>query len=171
MRALACEPDLIVLDEPTSALDVSVQAQVLRTLKDVQAATSIAYILISHDVGVIRAMCDRIVIMYLGRVVEEGPARAVFDSPQHPYTRALIDAAPRVRRQIEAPFVLDGDISARGVKASECPLRRRCPLAVDDCARMPPVTQAGPGHFVSCWRRGAAGSHSSITRANEREPR
>jgi oligopeptide/dipeptide ABC transporter ATP-binding protein len=168
MRALACEPDLIVLDEPTSALDVSVQAQVLRTLKDVQAATSIAYVLISHDVGVIRAMCDRVVIMYLGRVVEEGPAKAVFDSPQHPYTRALIDAVPRVHRQIEEPFLLRGDISTRGVRASECPLRRRCPLAVDDCTRMPPVTEAGPGHFVSCWRRGVAGSHS-LTRPHERE--
>jgi oligopeptide/dipeptide ABC transporter ATP-binding protein len=152
MRALACEPDLIVLDEPTSALDVSVQAQVLRTLKDVQARTGVAYVLISHDVGVIRAMCDRIVVMYLGRVVEEGPTEDVLSAPAHPYTRALIEAVPRIHRQIAEPFTLHGDASVRGVKASECTLRRRCPLAIDKCRELPPVTEKGAGHSVRCWR-------------------
>jgi oligopeptide/dipeptide ABC transporter ATP-binding protein len=152
MRALACEPDLIVLDEPTSALDVSVQAQVLRTLKDVQKRASVAYVLISHDVGVIHAMCDRVMVMYLGYVVEEGPTDAVLFNPAHPYTRALIDAVPRIHHQIIRPFTLREDLSLREVKATECPLRRRCPLAIDKCREMPPTTDLGSDHHVACWR-------------------
>ena len=158
MRALACEPEIIVLDEPTSALDVSVQAQVLRTLREVQARTSVAFILISHDVGVIRYMCSRVFVMYLGRVVEAGAADAVLSSPRHPYTRALIDAVPRIRRVPKPAFQLAGDATLRRVSASACPLLPRCPSAMDRCRSLPPVTAAGPGHTVACWLN-VAGDH------------
>lgn len=165
MRALACAPDLIVLDEPTSALDVSVQAQVLRTLKEIQASTSVAYILISHDVGVIRAMCDQILVMYLGRVVEKGPTEKVLSNPAHPYTRALIDAVPRVHRQVSHPFALRGDISARGVRMNECPLRRRCPLAIDRCRQLPPESTVDTDHHVSCWRSAELDAYTATNAA------
>ena len=151
MRALACEPSIILLDEPTSALDVSVQAQVLRTLRDIQRRTSVSLILISHDVSVIRYMCSRVIVMYLGRVIEEGPTEALFDSPRHPYTKALFDAVPRLRALPNSRLVLKDESNSPPVLASTCPLVPRCPFVMDVCRKMPPATHVGPQHRVSCW--------------------
>jgi oligopeptide/dipeptide ABC transporter ATP-binding protein len=151
MRALACDPSVIVLDEPTSALDVSVQAQVLRTLRDLQARMGMALLFISHDVAVIRYMCSRVLVMYLGLVVEEGPTDQVLSAPRHPYTRALLSAVPRLSPSTELPFALTGELHAPTADTQGCPLRPRCPLAFDRCCEEPPLADIGGGARARCW--------------------
>lgn len=151
MRALICDPSVIVLDEPTSALDVSVQAQVLRTLKDIQSSFRTSFIFISHDVAVIRYMCSRVIVMYLGRIVEEGPSEKVFNAPQHPYTRALLVAVPRLKHIERTGVELKGDINTANIDPHVCALLTRCPFAHEKCKQSPPVFELGEGHRVSCW--------------------
>jgi oligopeptide/dipeptide ABC transporter ATP-binding protein len=151
MRALACKPSIIVLDEPTSALDVSVPAQVLRTLRELQADSGTAFLFVSHDVAVIRYMCSRVYVMYLGVIVEEGPAAAVFSAPRHPYTQALLAAAPRLTPRSSAALDLTGELTATSASYSGCPLRPRCPHATEQCRQPPPVVELGGGHRAACW--------------------
>lgn len=151
MRALVCDPSVIILDEPTSALDVSVQAQVLRTLKEIQAKTQTSFLFISHDVAVIHYMCSRVKVMYLGRIVEEGPVESVFSTPAHPYTQALFDAVPRLRRNREVQVRLKGEITTRNLSPAVCPLLPRCPFKMDICHQLPPTVEVGSGHTVDCW--------------------
>jgi oligopeptide/dipeptide ABC transporter ATP-binding protein len=151
MRALACEPSVIFLDEPTSALDVSVQAQVLRTLREIQERTGVSFILISHDVAVVRYMCSRLLVMYLGEIVEEGPTEALFVRPRHPYTRALFDAVPRLHPKTVTPVLLEGELTTRNVRVSSCLLLPRCPFAMEACASKPPMITVEKGHGVACW--------------------
>ncbi|HRK25443.1 MAG TPA: ABC transporter ATP-binding protein [Beijerinckiaceae bacterium] len=160
-RALAVEPDLIVADEPVSALDVSVQAQVLNLLQDLRRRFGMAMLFISHDLDVIELMCDRIVVLYLGRVMESGPAEEVCRRPRHPYTQALLAAspkpdpdAPRTRR------LLQGDIPSPLAPPSGCVFRTRCPLATSDCAQaVPAMRQAGEGHQFACIHAAQAPGH------------
>jgi oligopeptide/dipeptide ABC transporter ATP-binding protein len=151
MRALVCNPLVIILDEPTSALDVSVQAQVLRTLKEIQSSLQTSFIFISHDVAVIRYMCSRVLVMYLGRIVEEGPAEAVFRSPQHPYTQALLAAVPRLKRLERKIVDLKGEITTANINPQVCALMTRCPFATQKCNQSPPVFELAGGHRVTCW--------------------
>lgn len=160
MRALACDPAVVVLDEPTSALDVSVQAAVLSTIKELQSGRSTAFVLISHDLGVVRYVCSRIMIMYLGRIVEEAPTDELFSSARHPYTVALLEAVPRMYAVPRQTVKLSGDASVNAISARCCPLLPRCPLTVAACNEMPPAFMVSETHRVACWLQS---DHSSAT--------
>lgn len=151
-RALAVEPELIVADEPVSALDVSVQAQVLNLMQDLRARFGLAMLFISHDLDVVELMCDRIAVLYLGRVMEIGPAEIVTSRPRHPYTQALLAASPKA--DPDAPKLsrtLKGDIPSPMAPPSGCVFRTRCPYAMPACAEVvPPLRDAGEGRAYAC---------------------
>jgi oligopeptide/dipeptide ABC transporter ATP-binding protein len=150
--ALVVEPKLIVADEPVSALDVSVQGQIVDLLAELQQTTGVAYVFISHDLGVVREVSDRVAVMYLGRIVEEGTVEQVYDSPEHPYTRALLSAIPPADPTIEhRPIPLSGEIPTPIDPPTGCPFHPRCPLAQPVCASVvPPSLDYGAGHVAAC---------------------
>ncbi|WP_010137752.1 ABC transporter ATP-binding protein [Oceanicola sp. S124] len=153
-RALAVEPDFIVLDESISALDVSIQAQIINLLKDLQRDTGVTYLFISHDMAVVRHMSDRVAVMYLGAVVEMGPSESLYASPRHPYTRALLKSVPVPQVTAAGKPTLEG---IKGELASPmevhkgCRFCNRCPLVQDICRQSPPTLDVvTPGHFAAC---------------------
>lgn len=153
-RALSTGPEFLVADEPVSALDVSVQAQVLRVLADLRSQLGLGLLFISHDLPVVRSLCDRVIVLYLGRVMEEGPAAEVLAEPRHPYTRALLSAAPSfdpARRR--SRILLSGEPPSPASPPSGCVFRTRCPWAIAACAEgVPPLRGYEPGHQFACIR-------------------
>ncbi len=137
-RALALRPPLVICDEPTSALDLSIRAQILNLLKDVRVATGAAFLYISHDLTTVRFLAHRVAVMYLGRIVEEGPTAAVFESPRHPYTKALIDAAPTLDRLMHLPDPLPGEIPDPKGGFLGCRFASRCPNRLEICPKVDP---------------------------------
>jgi oligopeptide/dipeptide ABC transporter ATP-binding protein len=161
-RAIACEPDFIVCDEPIAALDVSIQAQVMNLLNELQQDLGLAYLFIAHDLAAVQHVCDRIAVMYLGRVVEEAERLELYRHPQHPYTRALLSAIPvpdPVRERERERIRLVGDVPSPIDPPSGCRFRTRCPEVVDACDRIDPALQPtrGQDHLAACILHGEVG--------------
>ena len=158
-RALMLKPRVLVLDEPVSALDVSIRAQVLNLLVDLQQAMGVAYVFISHDLGVVRHVADEVMVMYLGKVVEHGPREAIFGNPQHPYTQALLSATPTVNPALRRQrILLQGELPSPINPPSGCAFHTRCPVAVARCRIESPVLAPAGAQAVSCLLVQTAGT-------------
>ncbi len=166
-RALALSPRVLIADEPVSALDVSIQAQIIRLLMDIQAETGVAYLIISHDLALVHEIADRVVVLYLGRVVEQGSAAAVISAPQHPYTAALISAVPVVDDDgSRTRVVLGGDPPSAIDPPSGCPFHPRCPIAQSRCREeRPPLRETAAGGKVACFYPGEVRVDLQFSRA------
>jgi peptide/nickel transport system ATP-binding protein len=151
--ALACEPDLLIADEPTTALDVTVQAQILDLLRDLQQSTGMAIIMITHDLGVVAEMADEVAVMYAGRVVERSSGAAVFDDPQHPYTLGLLGSIPRIELTTDRLMAIEGAVPAPFALPDGCRFHPRCVFAAPQChVEDPALRQLGPDHLAACLR-------------------
>ena len=151
--AISCLPKLIIADEPTTALDATIQAQYLAHLKDLQRQTNVAMIFVSHDMGIVARMCDRVAVMYAGKIVETAPVRDLFKNPQHPYTIGLLNSVPRVDQRIERLASIEGQPPMLLNLPPGCRFAPRCYAVFDRCREEePPRIEAGEGHVASCWR-------------------
>jgi peptide/nickel transport system ATP-binding protein len=150
--AIACRPRLLIADEPTTALDVTIQAQILKLLKALQAETGMAMVLVTHDLGVVAEVADRVAVMYAGRVVEEGPVDALFETPQHPYTQALMDCRIDAERQAGRTLAtIPGTVPAPSVRPAGCSFSPRCSREGKLCATRPVLNGlAAAEHRVAC---------------------
>jgi peptide/nickel transport system ATP-binding protein len=173
-RAFAGDPRIVVCDEPTSALDVSVQAAILNLLNDLQRREDVSYLFISHDLGVVRYLSDRIAVLYLGRVMEIGPAESVFSGPHHPYTEALLSAVPTLEDTSKERIRLEGEIPSAANPPSGCVFHTRCPRYLGDICKTtePPLIEADPGHAIKCHipveeLRRLQGTETSLARTAE----
>jgi len=151
--SLANEPNLIIADEPTTSLDVTIQAQYLRLLKELQEETDCSIIFITHDFGVVARMCDRVAVMYAGRIVEQGSVRDLFNEPSHPYTQALIASVPKLEEKTDRLYSIDGQPPLLSDLPPGCRFEDRCTYARERClAEYPESFPVKDGHTADCWR-------------------
>jgi oligopeptide/dipeptide ABC transporter ATP-binding protein len=148
--ALSCNPTCLIADEPTTALDVTIQAQILRLMRELQARMNMSIMMITHDLGVIAEMADSVVVMYLGKIVERGSSRQIFHNPLHPYTKGLLNTVPRidVRKKLES---IRGTVPTPFNLPPGCSFAPRCPSAMDKCREEPPEFTVEEGHTAKCW--------------------
>ncbi len=155
--AMSCEPEIIIADEPTTALDVTIQLQYLRLLKDIQAKTGLAIIFITHDFGVVARMCDRVAVMYAGRIVESGSVRDLFNHPSHPYTEALMASVPKLEERVDRLYSIEGQPPRLFDLPPGCRFAPRCPNAQNQCLEEYPTSfTVREGHTADCWRHDAS---------------
>ena len=151
--AIMCNPRLIIADEPTTALDVTIQAQILDLLQSLQKKLGTAVIMITHDLGVVSELCDTVIVMYTGHIVEQAPVREIFDNPLHPYTQGLLSAIPKITRERNPLSTIEGMVPNPTDKITGCSFWPRCPYATERCKQEePPVFSAGENRKVRCWR-------------------
>ncbi|HSJ26007.1 MAG TPA: ABC transporter ATP-binding protein [Longimicrobiales bacterium] len=161
--ALACEPELLIADEPTTALDVTIQAQILELLAELRTRLGMAVVLITHDLGVVAEVCDRVVVMYAGQVVEHGTVEQIFREPRHPYTEGLLQAVPRLGRRQERLAVIPGTVPAPTDWPVGCRFHTRCPYGWDLCVQeAPPLLDAGAGRSARCWLEEHPGRRAEV---------
>jgi oligopeptide/dipeptide ABC transporter ATP-binding protein len=150
---LACSPDVLIADEPTTSLDVTVQAAYLAVLKDIQNQTGISILFITHDFGVVARLCDRVAVMYAGKLVETAPTRELFEHPAHPYTQALLRSVPDVRESVERLPAIEGAPPSIYSRTLGCPFAPRCPYVMSRCqVEYPPQMEISAEHTANCWR-------------------
>jgi oligopeptide/dipeptide ABC transporter ATP-binding protein len=150
--ALACDPALLIADEPTTALDMTIQAQVLDKLGELKARRGLALLLITHDLGVVAEMAQRVLVMYAGQIVESATTAELFEAPLHPYTRALLESLPRVDRKLADARGIPGSVPRPGRMPTGCRFRERCALAEPACREAQPLRELGGGRLLRCWR-------------------
>ncbi len=157
--ALSCNPALLIADEPTTALDVTVQAQILELMLDLQAKINMSIMIITHNLGVIAEMADRVIVMYCGKIVESADVRAIFHNPLHPYTRQLLASVPRLGAEQKRLQEIPGIVPSLYALPPGCDFHPRCAEAVESCKlRLPPLLEQKPGHWVACGRTAGMGS-------------
>ena len=156
---LSCHPSLLIADEPTTALDVTIQAQILRLIKEMRKEFHTSILLITHDLGVVAELCDRVAVMYAGLIVEQADVEEIFSSPRHPYTQGLWGAIPLIDQEKESLAVIPGNVPDLSNPPGGCKFHPRCSFRFDLCDQTPPpLFQTSPGHFVSCFLYGEKGS-------------
>jgi peptide/nickel transport system ATP-binding protein len=157
---LSCHPFLLIADEPTTALDVTIQAQILRLIEEMKKELQTSILLITHDLGVIAEMCDRVAVMYAGSIAEEARVEEIFEDPKHPYTQGLWGAIPRVDQEKEILAVIPGTVPDLSQPPTGCKFHPRCPYRFDPCdQKNPPLFPLSPGHLVSCYLYEEGKSH------------
>lgn len=169
--AMACEPQLLICDEPTTALDVTVQAQILELMNEIKRETRMGIIMITHDMGVVAEVCDRVLVMYAGKIVEEAPVTELFGNPKHPYTLGLLASIPKLGRRKEKLGSIPGTVPTPGSMPNGCRFADRCPYVMDICRTVTPqMIQVKENHQTACWLYDEkGGNEDATTRSHELE--
>ena len=151
--ALACDPDILIADEPTTALDVTIQAQILDLIRELNESMGTSVVFITHDLGVVSELCDTVIVMYTGHIVEQAPVKELFESPKHPYTKGLLNAIPKITRERNPLETIEGMVPNPTERIEGCSFSPRCPYATDQCRKAePPMAELSDGRLVRCWQ-------------------
>ena len=151
--ALACQPQILIADEPTTALDVTIQAQILDLIRELNESMGTSVVFITHDLGVVSELCDTVIVMYTGHIVEQAPVKELFESPKHPYTKGLLNAIPKITRERDPLETIEGMVPNPTERIEGCSFSPRCPYATDQCRKAgPPMAELSDGRLVRCWQ-------------------
>ncbi|MCU6696643.1 ABC transporter ATP-binding protein [Laedolimicola ammoniilytica] len=151
--ALACQPQILIADEPTTALDVTIQAQILDLIRELNESMGTSVVFITHDLGVVSELCDTVIVMYTGHIVEQAPVKELFESPKHPYTKGLLNAIPKITRERNPLETIEGMVPNPTERIEGCSFSPRCPYATDQCRKEePPMAELSDGRLVRCWQ-------------------